>query len=104
VSLGWKWTHRRSEALTASAVASIKRETGYGQSVCTVREAGSLHLEAGQIDDKWHGFIHDSSSNTRIGSGTAPSLEKAKEQAEEVLCGKADWYFIAAEKKAPLQT
>jgi hypothetical protein len=59
-------------------------------------ETGALHLEARRVDDKWYWFVEDSWTNTLVGSGTAPSLEKAREQAEQVAGGKADWYFTSS--------
>ena len=57
-------------------------------------ETGALHLETRRIDDKWEWFVEDSTNCSRIGSGCAPSMEKAKEQAEEIAGGKPLWYFL----------
>ena len=56
-------------------------------------EAGALHLETRRIDSRWEWSVSDRSSRSRIGSGCAPSMEQAKEQAEQVAGGQPDWYF-----------
>jgi hypothetical protein len=57
-------------------------------------ELDCLHLETRRIDDKWDWFVRDSSINTRIASWTAPSMEKAREEAEQIAGGKATWYCL----------
>jgi len=65
-------------------------------------DVGPFHIEARRIDDQWHWFVENTSNRIRAASGCAPSLEKAKRQAEEVT-GKAQWYFVVADdKKSPL--
>jgi hypothetical protein len=62
-------------------------------------QAGALHLETRRRDDAWDWFVQDPSNNTRIGSGCAPSMEKAKEQAEAIVGCKPDWYCLPLEQK-----
>jgi hypothetical protein len=59
-------------------------------------EVGPFRLKIRRRGNIWDWSVHDAWYDTCVASGTAPSIERAKEVAEEVAGLKPEWYSIAA--------